>query len=636
MVGVDDMMARLRSDAKIASEVSEIFGNEIMADCGYIIHNRKFLYVDRRGKTLKEIYVSNFTAEIVFETTKTNGIDDSKTFTVEGQLQSGQPLTRIEVEAADFDKLDWVTTSWGAKARTTVGPRHRDHVVAAIKEHSTPQERRIYTHMGWLRIGTRHIYLTAGGGIAAAGFLEHIETELQGALASYDLPHPQQDEIRDFSGYLQQFADLLKDDIGLLLVGAVFRSVVSEFKPCTVSVFLQGTTGTFKSAIAGCLQAFFGSKFSGSHLPDNWSSTGNALEKKAFLAKDAIFTIDDFVARGSQSEVARLHRSAERVLRSQGNQSGRDRLTSTTELRGAYIPRGLILATGEDIPNGHSLQARCVIISIEKGSADTLMLSDLQDASEDGDLSQLMSDFIAWVAQKADQDKINGLIESMHSDCMGYLEKGGHTRTRNNLATLLSGLWLLFEFGLERKCIKPEEVARFKKMGVASAQAMAKFQDVVDKEASDAERFVDLLQSALGAGKAHLAAPDGEHPKCWRAAGWKQILSLQMSRMEGLGVKVGWIDDQTIYLDPNAALSVVKAYSSQIGNYLGSSERALAKALKEAHFLIKCDPGRNTAKVTVEGRRKNLLCLPLTALIERDPERPNTDISAYSDADIPF
>ena len=106
MVGVDDMMARLRSDAKIASEVSEIFGNEIMADCGYIIHNRKFLYVDRRGKTLKEIYVSNFTAEIVFETTKTNGIDDSKTFTVEGQLQSGQPLTRIEVEAADFDKLD--------------------------------------------------------------------------------------------------------------------------------------------------------------------------------------------------------------------------------------------------------------------------------------------------------------------------------------------------------------------------------------------------------------------------------------------------------------------------------------------------------------------------------------------------
>ena len=171
MVGVDDMMARLRSDAKIASEVSEIFGNEIMADCGYIIHNRKFLYVDRRGKTLKEIYVSNFTAEIVFETTKTNGIDDSKTFTVEGQLQSGQPLTRIEVEAADFDKLDWVTTSWGAKARTTVGPRHRDHVVAAIKEHSTPQERRIYTHMGWLRIGTRHIYLTAGGGIAAAGFL---------------------------------------------------------------------------------------------------------------------------------------------------------------------------------------------------------------------------------------------------------------------------------------------------------------------------------------------------------------------------------------------------------------------------------------------------------------------------------
>lgn len=92
-----------------------------------------------------------------------------------------------------------------------------------------------------------------------------------------------------------------------------------------------------------------------------------------------MFTIDDFVARGTSSEVSRLHQEAKRVLRAQGNQSGRDRLTSTTEIRRAHIPRGLILATGEDIPNGHSLQARCAILSIKKGATDTVKLSALQD-----------------------------------------------------------------------------------------------------------------------------------------------------------------------------------------------------------------------------------------------------------------
>ena len=71
-----------------------------------------------------EIKLTNFDAAIIFETTLTNGIDNSKVFTIEGALCTGQPLPTSDVEAVEFDRLDWLPTHWGAKAQITVGPMH--------------------------------------------------------------------------------------------------------------------------------------------------------------------------------------------------------------------------------------------------------------------------------------------------------------------------------------------------------------------------------------------------------------------------------------------------------------------------------------------------------------------------------
>ena len=147
----------------------------------------------------------------------------------------------------------------------------------------------------------------------------------------------------------------------LFYLGLLCARLLCHFQPATCSVYLQGTTGTYKSAdrwrAAGFL--WFESLMA-LHLPANWSSTGNALEKTAFLAKDCLFVVDDFVARGTRQEVAYTHRNAERLLRAQGNQSGRSRMTRKAEIRNAFHPRGIVSATGEDVPNGHSLQARLV------------------------------------------------------------------------------------------------------------------------------------------------------------------------------------------------------------------------------------------------------------------------------------
>jgi hypothetical protein len=597
----------------------------------YVNADRQFYFVNFSSPKLRK-RLSNFTAEIVCETTKVDGRDTLKTLSIQGALRDGTRLPSVEIDAAAFDKLNWLLPSWGAKAQITVGPRDKDHIAAAIKYFSKPIDKTIYRHTGWLSEAGKHTYLSAAGGITAKGGDNQIETELQGILASYNLPMPSTNGPVDLGPVLTDFDRLLDGSIGLLLMGSAFRSVLSEFVACHVSIFLQGTTGTFKSAIAGCVQAFFGKKFNGTHLPENWGSTGNAIEKKAFLAKDTLFTIDDFLARGTAAEISTLHRTAERVLRGQGNQSGRDRLTTSTDIRGAYIPRGLILATGEDIPNGHSLQARCVIVSIDKGATDIPTLTRLQEAADHGQLSQIMSNFVRWVAGKADNNDIKKLLDQIQAECKKGIVNRGHARMKDNLVTLLSGFWLFLEFGKDCNNLSDMTIRELKTKALNAAKNLAQLQTTVNQEGSDADRFIGHLQSALQMGKAHLANKDGSKPAHPSALGWKSIGAGDHQRIEGQGPKVGWAFDGYIYLDLQAALSVIKPLSTQAGNYLGSSAQAISKALKEAGKLEKYSAERVATKVIVEGVRRNTLCLPLTLIIEEGEiilEAPTNNVTEY-------
>jgi hypothetical protein len=461
---------------------------------------------------------------------------------------------------------------------------------------------------------------------------------LSGSLNNYNLPPPCADNEVQVTKFLELFSDLIDDGTGLLIMGGAFRSIFSEFAPCTVSLYLQGTTGTYKSAIVGVVQSFFGKEFNGANLPENWSSTGNAIEKKAALAKDAMLVVDDFVARGTQSDVARMHRDAERVLRSQGNQSGRDRMTSTTELRGANVPKGMICATGEDLPNGHSLQARCVIINMKKGGTDTDLLSQLQHYAKKGDLVQLNSNFIRWIASTADAGNIEQYFHEALSACAEQLPAEGHARTRDNLSQVLVGLWIYLKYAIDVGLMDSANADGFKSKAIKTALALSKIQVGVDKDASDAERFIKLLQSALSMGSCHIAKEDGGYPDYYIAAGWKITGADKYEQIVGQGPKVGWIRDEQILLDFSAAQKVVKQLSQATGNYLGSSDRAISKALYEAKMLADASKDRLTIKATVEGQRKSLLCLHKSLIIDIDydvsePKKPFLDIS---NEDIPF
>ena len=53
-----------------------------------------------------------------------------------------------------------------------------------------------------------------------------------------------------------------------------------------------------------------------------------------------------------------------------------------------------------------------------------------------------------------------------------------------------------------------------------------------------------------------------------------------------------------------------------LGNFLGSFERAISKALFEAGMLAKYDKWRYTVKVILKGWRANVICLPVDLVMD--------------------
>jgi hypothetical protein len=107
--------------------------------------------------------------------------------------------------------------------------------------------------------------------------------------------------------------------------------------------------------------------FDRAHPPASWEDSANSVEKLAFLAKDTVLWVDDFAPPSTASSGRELEPKAQRVIRAQGNLSGRRRVRSETSLRPAYYPRGLILATGELHPSGQSTFARLFQLDVAAG-----------------------------------------------------------------------------------------------------------------------------------------------------------------------------------------------------------------------------------------------------------------------------
>lgn len=561
--------------------------------------------------------VANFDARIVAEEVRDDGAEQQVMFSVEGRLSDGRPLAKADVPAERFMSMNWIAPAWGTRPVVAAGLGAKDHLRAAIQMLSGEVPRcTVYGHLGWRQIDGENVYLHSGGGIGRNGQVPDIQVlTADSKFTLFDLPAPPVgDDLKSAVGISLSVLDLASRHITFPLLASVYRSVLSEALPVDFTVFFVGQTGAFKTELTAVAQGHFGSGFNGKDLPGNWSTTANALEKQAFLCKDAIFVVDDFAPTGSMTDVQRLHRDADRLLRGQGNKRGRGRMRQDGSLRPEYYPRGLILSSGEDVPRGQSLRARGLILEVSEDDVDLERLSIIQEPGTWQQLSLSLAGYAQWSAGRLDELKMS-LPDSFNKLRDLAREKlSGHTRTPPIVANLMLGLNSFLDFALEVGAIDRDRHRRLQREGWACFLQAGAMQAEHQATEEPAAQFLSLLASALAGGLAHVVdAEKGDRPPNAESWGWKKQrrvnAGFDQDDWQPGGRFIGWLDGDDLLLDPHAAFAVAQRLARDQGSAIPVTAQTLWKRLAEQGKLASRDAtrGRNTVRRVIQGKLRTII-----------------------------
>ncbi|AWR85667.1 DUF927 domain-containing protein [Meiothermus taiwanensis] len=574
---------------------------------------------EKRGEQQRVGYypLSNFCAVIEREIIATDGLEAETLFEVKGYTSTGRSQPVALVRAAEFSALNWVARHWGSEAVVLPGQSNRDHLRAAIQFLSLEGLRRatVYRHLGWAKVGEQWVYLHAGGGIGAEGSAEALEVAPGRVFEGFALPDPPEGEAeREAIPTLWGLREVAPSRVSVPLL---LYALAAPLGHSPFSLYLAGPSGSQKTSLALVVQSLWGWHEA---PPASWEGTANALEGYAFTAKDALLLVDDYAPQASEQKQKELQAKAARLLRSQGNATGRGRMRADGSLAGDRPPRGSLLVTGEDLPPGHSIRARCLFLELERGEVRLPLLTEAQTQAREGVYARALSGWVRWLARdlEAHRDRLRSQIEALRPRY-----SSSHARTTDALARL-HAVWELYRayaaaVGADQAALEGEVLEALGHV----LQAQGEHQ----RGSDPVERFGGLLFSALRMGRGHLM------PLNWRPGrdiedylsdpshwGWRYRETTSghpdaHGVWEPLGPQVGWLPDDFethgLYLDPTPTYTVLARLANESGEPL-PTERTLWKRLAERgaiHARVEAGVTRYQARVRVGGELARVIHL---------------------------
>ncbi|MGH2690291.1 MAG: hypothetical protein ACRDKW_16015, partial [Actinomycetota bacterium] len=115
------------------------------------------------------------------------------------------------------------------------------------------------------------------------------------------------------------------------------------------------------------------------------------------------------------------------------------------------------------------------------------------------------------------------------------------------------------------------------------------------------------------------------HEESW---GWRRDT---YGTWEPKGERVGWLDGEHVYLEPDAAYAVVQRLGQEVGDRLPLTPQTLRRRLKEAGALASSETKRRmlTVRRTLEGQRREVLHLHKETL---SPSTEDADLRGAEEA----
>lgn len=571
----------------------------------------------------------NFVAEIVEETHYVDGTDETRTeLVIDGHYTVivGDPpkeevrsFKRATVPAESFAGMAWVMPNWGVQAVIQPGTSMKDDLRAAIQLRSKPKIRTIYRHTGWAQISDRRPgFLHAGGAITKNGNDKTVSVQLPPEMAFYNLTT----EVKPQDAFAATLAlvELGPPEVMYPLLAATLAPL---YGPVDFAAHVTGRTGTYKSEVMSLFQSHYGPGMDARHLPGSWSSTGNALEAQAFIAKNVAFVVDDFIPNGTSWQVRQFQATADKLIRAQGNQAGRARLTDVSSLQTTLYPRGIVLSTGEDTPEGHSVRARMLIMELAPGDVTPEALTKAQARRH------LYSGTVAALVQLlAGRPEVFALKDAKTAEWRKFLQAVGHSRTPAMLGRLLATLECTLDLALEQKWIDKATHKKHHLAGTKAIKAIGEQQVHFLEEQDPAEAFIAAIRQVVGTGGGHFRLTSGGVPKFATQLGWSEERDDEdnPTSFKSRGPLIGWVipKDDELFLDMTAGYNIVKKAAGQEVTF---TKQTMLKRLKEAGKMSRADETRqrNTVRINAEGHQRTVIALNLAEVLDQGGKADEPD-----------
>lgn len=532
----------------------------------------------------------NFDARAVEDVIKDSGIEQQRFFIIEGRLANGKTLPKVQLQASHFNSMNWVSEQWGMGAIIAAGVTLKDRLREAIQLKSGDiTQRRVYTHTGWRELDGKYVFLTANGALGLPG----VEVELDSPLQRYRLPLEATSDIKEAIKGSLDFLDIGEAKITVPLWAAMYLAPLSEVLDPAFTLWQVGPTGTFKSTIQAMALSHFGT-FTVRNLPASWRDTANYLEKLMALAKDIPLVIDDWAPAPDTKQAREYEAKAEHVARAQGNRLGRGRLRSDTSTRAAYVPRGVVLTNGEQLPGGQSHTARLFTTELEPGDIDVEKLTAAQQVAPLYPIA--MAAYIRWLAEQ--WTTIRKELPPAWDKWRHQAQiEGQHPRVPEAVAWLFAGFDLAMGFAEEAGVIDHPEAKQRRDWAWDTLIALGDMQGGRVEEERPGRRFLEGLKALMDEGRVVFRHKDEEPTKA--------------SPVE---TQIGWRgDDGVLYLNPIPAYSTVYDFWRRSGEPLTFKANTVSKDLRRMGLTI-CEDGRTQGVAWISGKPRRVIKLKEEAL----------------------
>ncbi len=290
--------------------------------------------------------------------------------------------------------------------------------------------RRITVDHGWHQDDDEWRYLTGNGYVDARGFHQYLDDPgvlsfqaLDGGLAARLRLRRLKPKALIRAGRLVVETYLRLHDLPVMmsLLGAAAAAVLEPFAGVDqrFALWLNGPTGSGKSFAARATMAFYGDFHPGQgRTVESWASTANNIEMGGHDFRHALYLIDDY-----KRELTRIGQDV-RIVQVYADGQGRGRRRRDLTAAPVSYIRGLIVSTGEDVPDrSPSALGRMIVVPVPNRPKNLRRGRICRDRR--GEFQGVMAGFIAYLVRTGRHLEFQGRVREQ-TDAY-YAEISGQT-----------------------------------------------------------------------------------------------------------------------------------------------------------------------------------------------------------------